>query len=166
MDDIEVEAPPQIEADVDDDDEADQPAVLFALTPARAVPNVLDYSTKRGSDIYKIATSPLREGDRFDVESKDLNPFLKDVRKRANEQGWDDEFSGILSIPDDPEDPNECVDLIDKYGDVTIEQIRANEVSYVATPSRAAQDSHNLYMALWSALSKAGKNKVAKKITW
>jgi hypothetical protein len=50
--------------------------------------------------------------------------------------------------------------LIDNYGTITLEQVARWERSYIATPSRAAQDTYMLYQCLMSSLPPEAKKKI------
>ena len=80
----------------------DQPR--FSLTPATAVGGIIDYSTSAGLKLYTAATAKLEE-DLFDYSADDLYSFLKALKDRAREHGWDEYGVGIMSIPDQIENP-------------------------------------------------------------
>lgn len=79
-------------------------ATPFALTPAAAVCGIIDYSTAAGRKLYAAATAKVEE-DLFDCCADDLYSFLRAIKDRAREFGWDAAGVGILSIPDDPVTP-------------------------------------------------------------
>ena len=111
--------------------EAGGPAqvVAFSLTPATSIGGVIDYATSRGRKLYAAATAKL-EDEPFDCVAEDLYSFLKALKDRAREFGWDDAGIGILSIPDDPVNPTEFKSLIDQHGEIELDTIRAFEESY------------------------------------
>ena len=74
--------------------------------------------------------------------------------------GWSEEMMGILSVPDDPLNPESYTSLINTHGEVSIEQIRAFEESYINSKTRPAQDTHMLYKCLMGSLSKVAKKKI------
>jgi hypothetical protein len=132
-----------------------QPPVMFALTPARVTNMVLDYNTNIAIKIYKGAVQPL--SPEFDVDSEGLNVFLAALFSKAREYGWD----SILEVPRDLQAPMiDLVNVLTNYGEFTLEHLRAFASTYVATPTRAAQDSIMLYECMWNTLSKVGKAKV------
>jgi hypothetical protein len=136
-------APPQV------------PPVAFALTPARVTNTVLDYNNNVAIKIYKSAVQPLSTA--FDVDSEGLNIFLAALYSKAREYGWDT----ILEIPRDLQAP--LIDLgniLTNYGEFDLEHLRAFVSTYVATPTRVAQDSIMLYECIWNTLSKIGRSKV------
>ena len=132
---------------------------VFALTPATAVGGIIDYSTTQGRKMYASATAKLSE-DLYDCNAEDLYAFLKTLRERAREYGWETPGVGIMSIPDDPVNPTEFKSLIDNHGEIDIEMIRTFESSYVQGQSRSAQDAAMLYRCLMNSISKEGKRKI------
>lgn len=129
----------------------------FALTPALAYNDAIDYSTSHGAKLYKMATEPLRT-EKFDVDPKSVKMFLSALKDRARSMGW----TTILEIPEDAELDlhSKLRSLITQYGQITLEQIRAHANVYIAQQARCAQDSMQLYHCLMNSLSKTGLNKV------
>lgn len=132
---------------------------IFSLTPAMAVGGIIDYSTSAGRKLYSAATAKLSE-DLYDCNAEDLYAFLKTLRERAREYGWESQGVGIMSIPDDPNNPTEFKSLIDNHGEIDIDSIREFEESYVQGQSRSAQDAAMLYKCLMNSISKEGKKKI------
>ena len=83
---------------------AANPNPPFSLTPAAAVGDIIDYTTSAGRKLHSAATAKLDE-DQFDCCADDLYSFLKALKDRAREFGWDDYGIGIMSIPDDLNNP-------------------------------------------------------------
>ena len=111
----------------------------FSLTPATAHGGILDYTTASGRKLYASATAKLEE-DLFDCVADDLYSFLKALKDRAREYGWDEEGIGILSIPNDPNNPTEFKSLIESHGEIDLSTIHALEESYLNGHRRSAQD--------------------------
>ena len=133
--------------------------ITFSLTPATAIGGIIDYSTNSGRKMYASATAKLEE-DQFDCVAEDLYSFLKALKDRAREFGWDTYGVGILSIPDDPINPTDFKSLIDQHGEIELETIRNFEESYIGESVRPAQDTAQLYRCLMASLSKEGKKKI------
>jgi len=133
--------------------------VAFSLTPATSIGGVIDYRTGRGRKLYATATAKL-EDEPFDCVAEDLYSFLKALKDRAREFGWDEQGVGILSIPDDPVNPNDFKSLIDQHGEIELSTIRAFEESYIDQAIRPAQDTAQLYRCLMASISKEGKKKI------
>jgi hypothetical protein len=135
-------------------------AVVFALSPAMAIPGIIDFQTRTGKDVFRFATEKLDE-ELYDCKPDGMIQFLQSLTVRATEYGWDNEVSGILQIPEDPADVlSETDNLIESYGMITIESVRTFETSYIALPVRPAQDTYMLYKCLMKSISKEGKSKI------
>ena len=104
--------------------------MAFSLTSATSIGGVIDYNISSGRKLYATATAKL-EDEPFDCVVEDLYLFLKALKDRAREFGWDKHGVGILSIPDDPINPNEFKSLIDQHGEIEMESIRAFEETYM-----------------------------------
>ena len=124
------------------------PPVPFALTPAQAT----------GGDILDKAVAKLSD-EPFDCSPEGLFQFLRSLEDRAYKYGWNDEATGIMMIPTDPDNPDVLSNLLTNYGEVKMEEVRAFEMTYISTQSRAAQDTHMLYACIMNSLSKEGKPK-------
>ena len=124
--------------------------VPFSLTPARAIAGVIDYRGTSGIKIYNKAIAGLDYEDLFDCMPDKLFPFLKKLEDRAKEYSWFDDVTGILSVEAEDFDPlyPEYEDVLEDYGQITLDCIRAHEWSYINTPSRSAQDTTALYTCL------------------
>ena len=103
---------------------------VFALTPATAIGGIIDYGTTQGRKLYAAATAKLSE-DLYNCNAGDLYAFLKALRERAREYGWETPGVGIMSIPDDHINPMNFKSLIDNHGEIDINMIRTFEESYV-----------------------------------
>ena len=133
--------------------------VAFALTPAMTHDGIVDYSTTQGRKLYDNATAKL-DDELFDCNAEDLCAFLKPLKDRAREHGWEGEGAGALSIPEDPLDPDAAfASLIDNHGEISIDAMRQSEESCMQTESRAAQDTAQLHKHLMTSLSRSGKKK-------
>jgi hypothetical protein len=132
---------------------------IFSLTPATAAGVVNDYTRATGRKLYSRATSKLEE-NLFDCVAEDLYSFLKSLKDRAREFGWDETGIGILSIPDDPHNPSEFKSLIDSHGEIKLSTLRKFEDTYIDRQNRSAQDSAQLYGCLMASISKEGKKKI------
>ena len=73
--------------------------------------------------------------------------------------GWMD---GILNVNvSEDDDVEDIQNLIENYGTLTLEQVARWEGTYIATPSRAAQDTYMLlYSCYMSSLTAAAKKKI------
>lgn len=60
------------------------PPAMFALTPARAVQGLIDYTTRHGQRLYEMATQPLET--KFDSKPDKLCLFVASAQTRRI--GW------------------------------------------------------------------------------
>jgi len=128
-------------------------ATTFALTPSKAIPGVIDYSTKFGASIWNSNTKPLDE--KYNLDPKNLPGFLSLVKERVEVAGWD------MTI-----DVNGAkVDVLTHYGTVTSEQVKQAGLLVTAGQDRAAQNSYQLAHFLRESLTEPAKMKLAVKET-
>lgn len=118
-------------------------ATAFARTPAQAHTNLLDYQTSTGSKVYKAASTALKTP--FDHKEPNVRNLLTELSNRAKANNWHD----ILQINVAPAgQPANNVDLIERYGMVTKEQVKAKATSFIDQQNRNAQNDWNLYETL------------------
>jgi hypothetical protein len=129
------------------------PPIRFALSPALANRAVLDFNLASASKVYKSASAPV--SIEFDCKPENLQLFLDQVRDRAIAHEW----NNILLIPKDGNE-TESRDLIDSYGELSYNDVRAHALTYVDTESREAQDSFMLYLCIMSSLTKTAQRQV------
>lgn len=144
------------------DNNSNQDDIVFHLNPAASIKGTLDYSDKEAKKIYHSAIKSLfLKDEAYQCEPSEMEMLLKALQNRANEYGWDDEVSGILHIPEDPEDAGTPTNYILKeYGKISMERITEFEKSYLGQQIRPAQDSYMMYQCLLNSLSKEAKIKV------
>ena len=134
-------------------------ATMFALTPAAASSDVIDYKTAYGRKVCDEAIAALTK-EPFDCELDGLFSFMKALKDRARGQDWMG-GTGILDIPEDISDINsKTANLIDYYGTISLEKIKKHEETYIGNTVRAAQDTYNMYQCLMSSISEQGKSKI------
>ena len=130
----------------------------FALAPALVNNAIIDYSTSEGAKLYRAAITKLSSEAQFGCDPANLKVFLALLKARMQTSGW----TTILEIPEDAAtDPNvKLVNLVDHYGERTLEQIKATVKIYINTKTRVAQDSAQLYYCLLNSLSVEGLAKM------
>lgn len=143
---------------IPDQSNLQQGQIAFSLIPATSIGGIIDYSTARGRKLYSAVTSKL-EDELFNCNAEELCSFLKALKDRAREYGWDESGVGILSIPDNPIEPTEFKSLIDQHGDIEKSTIEAFQETYLDRVNRSAQDTAQLYRCLMASLSKEDKKK-------
>ena len=119
-------------------------AFVFALTPALANPDPVDYNSNEGMKLYKSATEKLNHT--FDGETGSLRLFLQALQQRADAFGW----ASILTVPDDQ---NIGRNLITEYGRVSMANVVAHAAAHVHTHTRDAQNSAQLFTCIYDSLS-------------
>lgn len=113
----------------------------FALAPAFANPDVLNYSDQSAAKLFKSGTEPL--SIKFDCKPDNLQLFLDQARDKSIVFDW----LNILSIPIGG-DVAATKDLIESYGEISYEDVKAHAVIYMNEDSREAQDSFMFYHCL------------------
>lgn len=169
--------PPQVEEGVnnesegtDDEEYEDEPSsqssrkthrtVPFALVPAQANRDIIDYRTSEGMKLFQSATQGLykESSDRFDCDPEELLGFLTLVEAHSKMLGYHSIFqipvSGLGRRP-------LRRDFLQYYGVISLEQVRAHAYTYVNEQTRTAQDSTQLFYCLWNSLSSAGRAKIS-----
>lgn len=128
----------------------------FALSPALANREVIDYSEPSGAKLFKTATEKL--ASQFDCTPENLPLFLAQLRDRANVYDW----NTILLIPKGGviEDTK---DLIESYGELSYTDVKDHAMTYVHTETRMAQDSLMLYLCVMSSLTEQAQKKVRNR---
>ena len=131
---------------------ADNPVIpavpaAFALLPALANRDLLDYNSVAGAKVYRRPIAPT--AIKFDCKSENLQMSLDQIRDRSTTHDW----NNILLVPKDGDMENPK-DLIDSYGEVSYEDVRASVMLYLNTETREAQDSIMLYQCIMSSLTK------------
>ena len=116
---------------------------IFARTPAQANVGILNYGSSEGMKIYNAAVAAL--STKYSGNTSEMHIFLKNVNERGQSFGW----QNILNVPKDGGTRN----LVDQYGLVTLEDIRAHALIYKNALARDAQNASQMYNFLYSSLS-------------
>jgi hypothetical protein len=123
--------------------------IPFALTPAAATADLIDYRTKEGYALYEAGVKQLIKDKTFNLTPTDLRAFIQAVKVKSQEHTWQD----VTEIPIELVDPEETLDLWSDYGVITMHQIQEHACTYIATQTRQAQNNYMLYMCLQNSLS-------------
>ena len=121
----------------------------FALAPAFANPDVLDYSDQSAAKLFKAGTDAL--SIKFDCKPDNLQLFLDQARDRSIVFDW----LNILSIPSQG-DVALSKDLIESYGEISYQEVCKHALTYMHEDTREAQDSFMMYHCLMNSLTDAG----------
>ena len=133
--------------------------VLFADTPQTLdVENLIDYGTKRGTEIFKQGCSAL--DDKSLTEGFNMTPdqtviFVEALERRCKEMGWN---QGTKNITKFTNRDGLTVDLIKNYGQVDEATLRASCERFCAangadSQTRAKQNNTMMSICLGKSLS-------------
>ena len=128
---------------------------IFARTPAQANVGILNYGSSEGMKIYNAAVAAL--STKYSGNTSEMHIFLKNVNERGQSFGW----QNILNVPKDGGTRN----LVDQYGLITLEDIRAHALIYENALGRNAQNASQMYNFLYSSLSDEAKLMVLSDVT-
>ena len=132
--------------------------MAFSLTSAQNINAVLDFTEKSHRAIYDKATAPLPI-NAFDCTHSQLVDFMSALSKKADDFGWTDRILKIpLTLPENA--TTEYINMLTNHAQISIDLIRAYELSYVDSQTRERQDMHCLYTCIMDSLSQEGRAKV------
>ena len=97
----------------------------FALSPSLLpqAAGFIDYATREGQKLYSVATALLDDDENFDGKGDNLVLFKELQKSRVREAGW---ATGAGNIIDIPTEGDRTKNLINEYGQITVEQIKSN----------------------------------------
>ena len=117
-----------------------QEPVRFALSPVLVdTEQPLDYGSAAGAKNYKSSTAPLPVT--FDMEPESIFTFNDVLRDRCVSAAWSTAQADILTIPVE----GRSLDLIESYGEITLQQVRSHFATYIGQQSRRSQHSYQMY---------------------
>ena len=131
-----------------------QEPVRFAIAPALANGDIIDFTTPGGAKLFKTGTDAL--ASQFDCTAVDLQLFLDQLRDKVAIFNWTE----ILQVPDDNDVPK---DLIDHYGELSYETVKAHAETYVHEDSQRAQDSFMLFNCIMNSMTDSGQKGVRNR---
>jgi hypothetical protein len=105
--------------------------------------------------LYDKAIKPItKKGGAFDLSSGCLFMLLSMFAGRAKEWGWNSPVLGILNISEDANDVNSPTNsLLESYGRISLDRIRAFERTYIHTHEQTAQDTEMMSKCLLASLT-------------
>jgi hypothetical protein len=136
--------------------EAAPPA--FALTPAAAHHDILDYLQPEPAKLFRAAIAPL-EGDAYDGTPENLKGFLDRLQQKAADYTW---LGMVLTIQEDAGPPVISRNLTDDYGNISLEQVQTQARTYIGHEggSRIWQNIHQMKTCIFVLLTTAFQNRV------
>jgi hypothetical protein len=93
--------------------------VPFTLSPALVTNKVIDYSTSVGQKLYNAAPVESLQ-DPYDGGKDGLHIFLEQLKTIGECMGW----MTILDVPPDLAQPDEVINVISHYGQLSLQLIR------------------------------------------
>ena len=130
---------------------APPPPVVFALAPALLSNQPLNYNVPADSKLYYKAISPLEP--KFDLSASKIRGFLQAFYDKAIQVNWQMTLSFMIGAVQ--------FNLIEHYGSITMAQVLTHAQTYLATNTRHAQNSMQIYACLSQSLTDEAKDKVA-----
>ncbi len=124
-------------------------APVFALSPALAnAGNFLNLATSAGAKLFKYGAEPLSQTFDF-LDHSDLQVFLDHLKTKTKVQGW----ARIFTIPVTLNGTVSNHHLLTNYGLIPLEAVTQDALTYVDSPTRAAQDSFMAFQCIFASLS-------------
>ena len=120
--------------------------VPFALTPATAIDGLINCTTAAGAKVFRYATEGL--DPLYDGSPKNSQFFLENVQDRASQYGW----SQVLTVSNQATNP-ENRNLITEHRVLTMENVKAHALTYLAINGRDKQNSIQIYEFLSKSLT-------------
>ena len=119
------------------------PEIPFALVPAQATHNVIDYRTREGQSLFRSATQNLyrESSEMFNCDPDGLMDFIQLVEDRNNMMGYQDLF--LVTYNSDPANPVGRP-FLQNYGIISLEQVQVHAATYALAQGRLAQESAQL----------------------
>ena len=78
---------------------------MFYLNLAGAMTGILDFTQVEKRKYFHKATTKLDNEELYECTPGNMFHFLKLLKQRTNEHGWDDKETGVLWVPEDHNDP-------------------------------------------------------------
>ena len=98
--------------------------MAFSLTPARAVPGVIDCTTKKDQHLFDKAASPLHASGGHDLVAEELQGLLNNLKTRAQECGWTNNGRVLIIVADPLNADGPKCNMIEHHGVPTLEFIQ------------------------------------------
>ena len=133
--------------------------VQFAISPALAQPNVLDYSSGTGAKIFSKATEALKT--QFSIKTPNMKLLLNELQVRSESFGW----NNLFDIRIDDEDGNTVTkNLLTTHGQCSIQNIQRECSQYINTSTRKRQNNYQLFVCLTNTVDEHTKRILANEM--
>jgi hypothetical protein len=133
-----------------------QASSLFAISPALAQPDVIDYSTGHGAKIFSKATEPLPT--QFNVKNPNIRVLLSKIQVQAESFGWHDLLN--INISDDDQVPT-LKSLTHEHGQCSLEQVNRESTRYINSNTRKRQNNYQLFVCINQSIDNNTKRVLA-----
>jgi hypothetical protein len=131
--------------------------ITFAISPALARTNILDYSTGFGAKIFSKATESLPTI--FSIRKPNIRILLNELHVRSETYGWNDLFNINVSPNLIPEFKN----ILYTHGQCTLYQVQEKSASYINSTTRKRQNNYQLYICLNNSVDDYTKHILANE---
>ena len=108
------------------------PAGPFAVSPALAHADILDYTTSAGAKIFSRATEVLPT--KFTLKTPNIRVLLNELETRSDTNGW----ANVLDVDVGPAGQPDMRSLLTDHGRISIGQSSAFSATYINTQTRQA----------------------------
>ena len=131
---------------------AAQPAVTFALSPAQAFDDVINFRTPAGADVYARGTASLPT--KFTFDEPNIPILINQLTTRTAECNWEE----LFDIPTDNGNKN----LLTQYGQITRENCYNHVATYITGQTRRVQNNYMLFECLTNSLDSDSNDKLSQ----
>jgi len=132
--------------------------VPFALSPALAHPDIIDYSTSSGAKIFTSATVQLPTT--FNLEEPNIRVLINELQTRAASFGWEELLT--INVAEDLL-PETRKSLLTEHGQCTLEAVRRDSTRYIITDTRKTQNNYQLFVCLTNSIDEKTKKTLANE---
>jgi hypothetical protein len=130
----------------------------FAISPALAQTDVLDYTTGLGAKIFSKATESLPTT--FNVIKPNIRILLNELQMRSETYGWKDIMNIDISMPHQMLSP---ISLLHTHGQCSLTQVQEDSAKYINSDSRKRQNNYQLFVCLNNSVDDQTKRLLANE---
>ena len=136
--------------------------VSFALSPALATgDDLLDYTTKSGSSIYKKGCEGCNTS--FDMKPEQVVIFEKELSDKALEQGWSVGMQAITKFSVIIDGTARELDVIKHYGQIDVATLKSGSEVFLKAggakyKQRAMQNNEQMWRCIMATLTKEAQS--------
>ena len=127
----------------------------FAISPALAQPDILDYSSSFGSKIFSKATESLPTT--FSIEKPNLRVLINELQVRSETFGW----NSLLTINTSSDENPILKSLIQEHVQCSLGQVQLDSSRYIHTNTRKRQNNYQLFVCITNSVDDYTKRMLA-----